>query len=126
MAKASGFPHGDLMKEKHQCAGMTQTSGAWATSTSSRCVRNGTLEHDGKWWCKQHHPPSVKERIAVKHAGWEAKWAARDKAKLEAKAELERRSRAYDAALSIICHGVSDTYLPYLPSAIKRILETTK
>ena len=88
------------MTEKHQCAGNTRPSGAWYRP--SRCPRNGTLEHDGKWWCKQHHPPSVKERDEVKHAGWDADWAASDKARMEAKAaqaELERRSRAYDAVM---------------------------
>ena len=28
----------------------------------SRCTRIGSLEHEGKWYCRQHHPPAVDAR----------------------------------------------------------------
>ena len=28
------------------------------------CSRKGTLEFQGKWFCKQHHPPSIRTREA--------------------------------------------------------------
>ena len=34
----------------------------WRGFHSHQCTRTGTLEYGGKWWCKQHHPPTKDAR----------------------------------------------------------------
>lgn len=40
-----------------------------------QCRRTGKHEHDGKWFCSAHHPPSVTEKQTTKMAAWDAKRA---------------------------------------------------
>ncbi len=49
--------------------------GMW--SQNHPCAREGKVERDGEWWCKQHDPEEVKRReqkrseaFEVKRAGW--------------------------------------------------------
>ena len=41
------------------------------------CLRKGTVERDGLWFCWQHDPERVKAESARKQAEWDAKWAAK-------------------------------------------------
>ena len=34
----------------------------WRGFRPQQCTRTGTLEYGGKWWCKQHHPPTKDAR----------------------------------------------------------------
>lgn len=58
----------------------------------SQCRKDGVLEHDGKWWCKAHHPPTVREKYERAQAAWKAKEAARIAA--------ARKAKLGDAALT--------------------------
>jgi hypothetical protein len=58
--------------EKQKCAGT-----AYHAGRSYNCGRTGTLEHDGKMWCKTHHPPTVEAKTKALHAKWEAQYQAR-------------------------------------------------
>lgn len=49
------------------------------------CSKRGTLEHDGKRWCKTHHPPTRAAKSEAKEAAWRAKWNA-DRRAFEQKA----------------------------------------
>lgn len=90
-------------KASQRCAGTTQ-DGFW----SHRCVSNGKHEHEGKFYCLRHHPPTVAAKRAEKQKAWEERWEAKkaqwDHA-AEVKRELERRAACYDdllAALNLI------------------------
>lgn len=60
--------------EKQRCAGRTYDN---ISRLFGGCQRNGSLEHDGKMWCKTHHPPTVKARDEALRAKWEAEYRAR-------------------------------------------------
>lgn len=53
--------------EKQKCAGV-----AYRFGRSCACRLNGTLEHDGRMWCKWHHPPTIKEKADEQAAQWAA------------------------------------------------------
>lgn len=60
--------------EKQKCAGRTYDG---MHRGYYPCTRNGSLEHDGKLWCKTHHPPTVKAKEQARSAKWEAEYQAR-------------------------------------------------
>ncbi len=57
-------------KVKPRCEGETYDPSGWGHHY--RCSRNGKLEENGKWWCKQHAPSSVKARGEASAARWKA------------------------------------------------------
>jgi hypothetical protein len=59
---------------------------------SHQCARNGVVERDGKFYCKQHDPVAVRQRDADRSAAWDAQWAAK---------EAQRKEAARIAALQI-------------------------
>jgi hypothetical protein len=42
----------------------------------SRCSRVASLEHEGKHYCKVHHPPTVEVKQKEKHTRWQQQWNA--------------------------------------------------
>lgn len=62
-----------------QCVKMTYSN--W---THHPCTRNGKYEHEGKAYCKIHHPPSIAEKNAARDKRWEEERRAADKARLNA------------------------------------------
>lgn len=44
----------------------------WDNWTNYQCRRKGILEHQGRLWCKQHHPPTYDAKRRAKQAKWEA------------------------------------------------------
>jgi hypothetical protein len=69
------------------------------------CGKNAAYEHEGKWFCKTHHPPTIKAKSAARTADLQAKWAAQDKAskaKSAAKAEQKRRADCYPDLLAAL------------------------
>ena len=62
------------MAETHQCV-----KRVWSQYHDYPCGKNATLEHEGKWYCKTHHPPTVAAKDAARDAKWRAESAARDK-----------------------------------------------
>lgn len=69
------------MPDKPKCAGRV-----YDRYHNFPCSKTGSLEHDGKFWCKTHHPPTVKEKRDAKHAKWKEGWDA-EQAGMAAKAK---------------------------------------
>ncbi len=44
----------------NQCSEMRVYDSGMRFPKPRRCVRNGTVERDGKWWCGTHDPEKVK------------------------------------------------------------------
>ena len=43
------------------------------------CTRNGSVQEDGKWWCKQHAPSAEKARDDERNRKYETEVARRKK-----------------------------------------------
>lgn len=72
---------------------------------SSQCSRRGILEHDGKLWCKQHHPPTAEAKDAERRKRRDEKWAEQDRKLAASKAawdELRRKAEAYDRLVAAL------------------------
>lgn len=86
------------MKEKHTCSGSV-----WDNHWSYPCGKSANYEHDGKFYCKTHHPPTVKAKREAQNVKWEAESREQRERRASAQSvqsELERRSRAYDAVMA--------------------------
>lgn len=70
-----------------RCAKMVYSSGMFH---GTMCSRAGTIERDGKLWCKQHDP----ERVAARRAAQAAKWDAEHQAQREVEAEAMSLAKA--------------------------------
>ena len=69
------------------------------------CGKKAGHEHEGRWFCKTHHPPTIEEKRAAKTAKWNAEWdakMAREKKAKEDKAEMERKAAMFDELLKAI------------------------
>lgn len=76
-----------------KCAG-TVWSGVWPSGYP--CGNKASLEHDGKWWCKIHHPPTVEAKAKEKHRAQEAAYEARLAQRRRDQIELALKSWALD------------------------------
>jgi hypothetical protein len=65
------------------------------------CGKNAKYEHEGKWFCKIHHPPTVAEKNKARNERWEKKWAAHCE-RVEQKAEQQRRADLYPELLGAL------------------------
>lgn len=79
-----------------KCAGEVSYGGSWGRYRA--CKHDGTLEHDGKLWCKIHHPPTAKAKRDAKYDAHTAKWQA-DRA---AAKELARRADCFPELLEAL------------------------
>ena len=67
------------------------------------CGKTARYEHEGKWYCKTHHPPTRKAYEDARNEKWQAKWDAQEQASREAdkaRAEMQRKSAAYDGLVA--------------------------
>ena len=70
-----------------------------------RCGVTAKHEHEGSWYCKTHHPPTVKAKDAARSAKFRAKLdAERDAAQAKKLAADEQKQRAdcYDDLLAAL------------------------
>ena len=85
--------------EKHTCEKIV-----WSGFSSSPHGVGAKYEHEGKWYCKTHHPPNVKsksdERRRKRRVEREAKDAARANADDIRKAEQRVLAAACDTTLN--------------------------
>ena len=84
----------------HKCEAGVR-SGYWSVA----CGKNAAYEHEGRWYCKTHHPPNVKAKQDARDAKWEADWKARREAANEAdsaKLEVYRRADCYPDLLAAL------------------------
>jgi len=82
----------------HKCEGQV-----WENHRPYPCGNNAKYEHEGKWFCKTHHPPTVKAKNDAKDAFFQARWddhQEASKAKAAALAELQRRADCYPDLLA--------------------------
>jgi hypothetical protein len=84
----------------HKCEGSV-----WSLGWSHLCGKNAAHEHEGQWFCKTHHPPSIKAkndaRIASSVSNLNA-LIAESKARSEALAEQKRRADCYPDLLAAL------------------------
>jgi len=74
--------------EKHLCAGHV-----YGDRIDYPCSRNGSLHENGKWWCHQHAPSTIKAKRDAQDAAYEARGDARRDADARA-AALSKRAGA--------------------------------
>lgn len=98
-----------VVKPEERCAGVNRR-----TWHSYGCVRRGTLEHNGKTWCKIHHPPTVKAKDDARRATLDAEITAY-RAKVDAEA---RNKAARDLSLTALA-----TLAPELHAALTAYIE---
>lgn len=104
-----------------QCHG--RVSNGPRTVSFHRCYSTGTLEHDGKMWCKLHHPPTLEIKAKARHDRWADEYEARNK-RLQADLLLMRKGKLFDevwAMLNRVRHGS-----PGIHEIIKVIEKTEK
>jgi hypothetical protein len=88
----------------------------WKGWGNYACVRAGNYEHEGRHFCKIHHPPSVAAKNKAKSDAWEAEWklktAAQNTARAEA-AEQKRRAELFPELLDALKRAVSTVECEY-------------
>lgn len=85
-----------MSEAKPKCCGQVCPPGSYR---SYNCGKNASLEHDGKHYCKLHHPPTVWAKRDARNAKWDAEWEEKKKKAAEASTaadEQKRRADAYD------------------------------
>ncbi len=90
------------MSEQHQCVGQVFGAGNYF---GRMCGRTAKYEHNGKWYCKMHHPPTVKQKQEEKHVAFEREWAAQRAANERAeaaRAETKRRAELFPELLEAL------------------------
>ncbi len=73
------------MSEKHTCCARIYSG----YLSSHACGKGAAYEHEGKWYCKTHHPPTAKAKNEARNAKWQAELdekRAREKAAADAAA----------------------------------------
>lgn len=65
-----------------------------------KCGRGATMEHDGKPFCKQHHPPTMEARQAERNSAY-AKQQAEIQAARNADAAVREAERAVVEAAKV-------------------------
>jgi len=58
-----------VTKEIHDCEGFS-----WNGYANYKCRYNGKFEDDGKWYCKNHHEPSIQAKRRARDETFNAKW----------------------------------------------------
>jgi hypothetical protein len=79
-----------MSADKKHCEGRIKSEFGWA---GTRCNKTASLEHEGKHYCKLHHPPTIAAKREAQNAKWRAQWEARDKAAERAHAAAKERDR---------------------------------
>jgi len=84
----------------HHCSGLQ-----WSGYHRYVCGRGAKYEHDGKWFCKTHHPPSERARRDKKNAeraesfAWKMRLAAHSQATED---ERQRRADLHDSLIDAL------------------------
>ena len=92
--------------EKVRCSAEVMGEGGWHRRP---CARNGVIQRDGKWYCKQHDPVAVKKRMDDQKAQWEKEW------------EEDKKKRYRDRAMQKACEGVPTKVLEKI--SVKELLD---
>jgi hypothetical protein len=88
----------------HTCVGRVWSTGAFH---SYECGKTAAYEHDGQWYCKTHHPPTIEAKAKAKQEERDRKWryekSLRDKADAE-RAEMKRRAALFPELLEALTY----------------------
>jgi uncharacterized Zn finger protein (UPF0148 family) len=90
------------MSEQHQCVDRVFGAGNYF---GRMCGRTAKYEHNGTWYCKTHHPPTVKQKQDEKRAAFKREWAAQRAANERAeaaRAETKRRAELFPELLAAL------------------------
>jgi hypothetical protein len=86
----------------HTCVGSAWSAGAFR---SRQCGKSAAYEHEGQWYCKTHHPPTVAAKAEARQEERDRKWryekSLRDKAAAK-RAEMERRAALFPELLEAL------------------------
>lgn len=83
---------------EHKCEGMV-----WCHTKYLPCGKTARYEHEGRWCCKRHHPPTVQAKLDARNKKFEEDWKSRLQAAKEAneaRAEMQRKAAAYDGLIA--------------------------
>ena len=92
-----------MSEVKHKCCGSVWRGWVGGNQT---CGKNAKHEHEGLWYCKTHHPPSVSAKDDARRAIWAAERAESERRRKVA-AERERKADAYDGLIALNANLVS-------------------
>ena len=96
-----------MNKAKPQCCHTTWSG--WSRS-DQQCAYRGSLEHDGKWYCKRHHPPTITAKRDAERDRQNRLWdirREREQSARDAAAEQKRRADAYEGLIALNANLVS-------------------
>ncbi len=85
---------------EHKCEGKI-----WGHTKYLPCSKTARYEHEGRWYCKRHHPPTAQEKLDARDKKFEEDWKSRLQAAKEAneaRAEMQRKAAAYDTLLEAL------------------------
>jgi hypothetical protein len=83
---------------EHKCEGKV-----WCHTKYLPCGKTARHEHEGRWYCKRHHPPTVQAKLDARNKKWEEDSKSRLQAVKEAneaRAEMQRKAAAYDGLIA--------------------------
>ena len=69
------------------------------------CGKKAGYEHEGRWFCKTHHLPTIIEKRMVRNAQLTAEFvakAARDKEARDSQIEMKRKAAMFDELLEAL------------------------
>jgi hypothetical protein len=87
---------------EHKCCARVWSSGGYHHHS---CGRTAGYEHEGKRYCKTHHPPTVKAKNEERDRKWLEKYSykrAVEEEAAKARAEQERRAECYSDLLEAL------------------------
>lgn len=117
------------MTTEHTCVGKI-----WDEHRHYSCGKKAKYEHEGKWYCKTHHPPTVQAKNDARNERWRKEWAEqreRSKQQEAQRAEQKRRADLYPELLEACIYlvqgieacGLTGVYLNQARAAIAKATE---
>lgn len=100
------------MTDQHKCPHRVFSGRGF----SHVCEKKAAYEHDGIWFCKTHHPPTVAQKNKEREDGWRAKWAEQDaerKRKKEETAAQERIVELFPKLVNALRSAIATIELEY-------------
>jgi hypothetical protein len=95
------------MSEKHKCCEMVWAQGSYR---GYPCGKGANYEHEGKHYCKTHHPPTITAKRDAERDRQNRLWdirREREQSARDAAAEQKRRADAYEGLIALNANLVS-------------------
>ena len=83
---------------EHRCKGEV-----WSLRRYWPCGKTARYEHEGRWYCKRHHPPTMQAKLDARNKQLEEDRKSRlqaEKEANEARVEMQRKAAAYDGLIA--------------------------